>query len=385
MTGHHHGRCARRSLPGRLERNGWLLVAVPTVGAGRAAAQAPAATPDTVTVVARTLDKTVAIPGDLTAYQSVNVHAKVAGFGESVAVDRGSWVQRAQVLARLSAPELRAQRAEAEAKVRAVKAQLAEAQARMVSVQATYQRLKAASATPGVVAGNDLEVAERGVDAARAHVDALTGSVLAAEASLTAVAELERSLEITAPFDGVITERNVHPGSLVNQSSGPMLRIEQIARLRLTVPVPEVYVGAISRGVRVAFSVSAYPDRTFQGVVARPAHSLDMKTRSMPVELDVTNTTRALAPGMFAEVEWPVSRGHASLFVPATAVVRTSERQFAVRVRNGVAEWADVRRGETTGDLIEVFSELREGDLVIRRGNDEIRPGPRIGARAGRR
>jgi multidrug efflux pump subunit AcrA (membrane-fusion protein) len=253
-------------------------------------------------------------------------------------------------LATIAAPELRAQRAEAEAKLQAVRAQEAEAQARRVVAQSTYDRLKAASATPGVVAGNDLEIAERGLEAARAHVSALKSSGGAAEAAVKAVAEMEAYLELTAPFNGVITERNVHPGSLVGPSTGALLRIEQVA----------------------------FPDQTFQGVIARPAYSLDMKTRSMLVELDVNNPKHTLAPGMFAEVQWPVSRAQASLFVPRTAVVRTSERQFVVRVRNGVAEWVDVRRGELNGDVIEVFGDLREGDIVVRRGNDEIRPGTKI-------
>jgi RND family efflux transporter MFP subunit len=333
---------------------------------------------ETTKVVSQPLEKTVTIPGDLTPYQGVNLHAKVSGFVESVAVDRGTWVKHGQRLGRLSAPELRAQRAEAEAKAQAVRAQQAEAQAKMVSAQSTYDRLKSASTTPGVVAGNDLEVAERTFEALRAQVEALKSSGAAAEAALKAVTELEAYLEITAPFDGVITERHVHPGSLVSQTSGPMLRIEQISRLRLTVPVPEAYVAAIMKGAKVDFRVSAFPDRTFQGVIARPAHSLDMKTRSMMVELDVMNPQQSLAPGMFAEVRWPVSRAQASLFVPTTAVVRTSERQFVVRVRNGVAEWVNVRRGEVSGQLIEVFGDLREGDIVVRRGNDEIRPGTKI-------
>jgi RND family efflux transporter MFP subunit len=287
-------------------------------------------------------------------------------------------VKRGQLLGTLSAPELRALRLEAEAKLQAARAQQAEAQAKMVAAQSTYGRLKAASATPGVVAGNDLEVAERGFEAARAQVEASKNSGAAAEAAAKAVAEMEAYLELTAPFDGVITERNVHPGSLVGPSTGALLRIEQLTRLRLTVPVPEVYVGAIMKGTTVGFRVSAFPDQTFQGVIARPAHSLDMKTRSMLVELDVNNPRQTLAPGMFAEVQWPVSRAHTSLFVPTTAVVRTSERQFVVRVRNGVAEWVDVRRGEVSGSLIEVFGDLREGDVVARRGSDETRPGSRI-------
>jgi RND family efflux transporter MFP subunit len=333
---------------------------------------------ETARVVERPLEKTITIPGDLTPYQAVNMNARVQGFVESVAVDRGSWVKQGQPLATISAPELRAQRAEAEAKLQAVRAQEAEAEAKTVAAQSTFERLKAASTTPGVVAGHDLEIAERGLEAARAHVNALKSSAGAAEAALKAVTEMEAYLQLNAPFDGVITERNVHPGSLVGPSTGPLLRIEQVSRLRLTVPVPESYVGAIMRGSRVDFRVSAHPDQVFRGVIARPAHTLDMKTRSMLVELDVANPKQVLAPGMFAEVQWPVSRAATSLFVPRTAVVRTSERQFVVRVRNGVAEWVDVRRGELDGDVLEVFGDLRPGDEVVRRGNDEIRSGSRV-------
>jgi RND family efflux transporter MFP subunit len=333
---------------------------------------------EVATVEMRPLDKTVTIPGELTPFQEVNLAAKVAGFVETVDVDRGTWVERGQRLCTLSAPELRAQRAEAEAKLEAVRAQRAEAEAHSVVAQSTYDRLKAASATPGVVAGHDLEIAERGLEAARAHVAAVVSGALAAEAAVDAVAEMEAYLRLVAPFDGVITERRVHPGSLVGPSTGALLRVEQIAKLRLTVPVPESYVGAIRTGVPVDFEVVAHPGRVFQGVVARPAHSLDLKTRTMSVELDVANPDLALAPGMFAEVKWPIAREKPSLFVPRTAVVRTSERQFLVLLRDGAAEWVDVRRGELVGDALEVFGELREGDVVVRRGSDEIRPGTRI-------
>ncbi|MGH9222099.1 MAG: efflux RND transporter periplasmic adaptor subunit [Vicinamibacterales bacterium] len=338
----------------------------------------PAAPIETVKVVSKALAKTTNIPGDLSAYQSINIYAKVSGFVESIAVDRGTWVKRGQVLAVLSAPELRAQRAEADAKRLAVTSQHAEARAKLAAAQGTYERLKAASATPGVVSGNDLETAHQTAEALSAQVRALESSATAAEAAAKAVAELEAYLRLTAPFDGVITERNAHPGSLVGPSTAAMFKLEQVSRLRLTVPVPEAYVGSIQRGAPVDFKVSAFPDQTLHGTIARPSHSLDMRTRSMFVELDVSNPKLLLAPGMFAEVQWPVSRAQASLFVPPTAVVRMSERQFVVRVRDGVAEWVDVRRGEISDDLIEVFGELRAGDLVVRRANDEIRPGTKI-------
>src|SRR5688500_2704230 len=221
------------------------LSAAPLVGQGTTASL------ETTKVVVQALDKVITIPGDLTAYQSVNLTARVSGFVESVAVDRGSFVKRGQHLATISAPELRAQHAEAEAKLQAVRAQQAEAEAKAVAAQSTYDRLKAASATPGVVAGHDVEMAERSLDAARAHVNALKGSGSAAEAAVKAVAEMEGYLQMVAPFDGVITERNVHPGSLVGPATGALLRIEQVTRLRLTVPVPETYVGTINKGTTV--------------------------------------------------------------------------------------------------------------------------------------
>ena len=355
-----------------------VCITAVAASASRLVGQEKAVAIETAKVVSKALDKVVTIPGDLSPYQAVNLTARVAGFVESVAVDRGSYVKRGQRLATISAPELRAQRAEAEAKLQAVRAQEAEAEAKTVAAQSTYDRLKAASATPGVVAGHDVEMAERSLEAARAHVNALKGSVSAAAATVKAVADMESYLQLIAPFDGVITERTVHPGSLVGPATGSLMRIEQVTRLRLTVPVPEAYVGTITRGAAVDFRVTAFPDQKFHGVIARPAHTLDVKTRSMLVELDVNNPKQLLAPGMFAEVQWPVSRASNSLFVPRTAVVRTSERQFVVRVRNGVAEWVDVKRGEVNGDVVEVFGDLRAGDEVVRRGNDEIRPGTRV-------
>jgi RND family efflux transporter MFP subunit len=361
---------------------------------------------ETAKVVSKALQKTISIPGDLTPYQSVNIHAKVTGFLESIEVDRGSWVKQGDALALLTAPEFKAQQLEAEAKVQRSASQRAEAEAKLAGLQSTlaavqvnlaasqstYDRLKAASQTPGVIAGNDLEVAAKSLEAQRMNVEAQKSSIdaqrstietlkterAAAEAAAGVIKEMEQYLRVAAPFDGVITERNVHPGSLVGPSGIPMFKIEQVSRLRLTVPVPETYVGMISKGKTVTFKVNAFPSETFQAVIARPAHSLDMKTRSMMVELDVNNPRLRLAPGMFADVQWPVSRQGNSLFVPKSAVVRTTERQFVVRLQGGLAEWVDVQRGEVNGDDIEVYGNLREGDVVVRRGNDEIRPSTRI-------
>src|SRR5262249_40444730 len=153
-----------------------------------------------------------------------------------------------------------------------------------------------------------------------------------AQAQAQAVKDLVQYLQIKAPFDGIITERNVHPGALVGPGSGstPLLRLHQVSRLRLVVAVPAAVVGALVKGARVPFVVPAYPGETFYGVVNLIAHDLDVKTRTMAVELDVRNQDLRLGAGMYPEVQWPVKRPQPSLLVPPTTIVTTTERTFVI-------------------------------------------------------
>src|SRR5947209_6785399 len=252
---------------------------------------------DAVRVTSRPLDQTVILPGEFTPYLGVAIHAKVTGFVQQVEVDRGSVVKEGQLLATIVAPELTAQRAEAEAKVQSAEAQQAEAEARVTAAQSTYERMKAASATPGVIAGNELIQAEKQLDAERAKATADQSAVEAARAAVRVIQELEAYLRVAAPFSGVVTTRNVHPGALVGtgESSLPMFELETVNRLRLVVPVPEAEVGGIVKGAKVPFSVPAYPAETFNATVIRIARSIDATTRTMPVELDIVNTNGRLA------------------------------------------------------------------------------------------
>jgi len=343
-------------------------------------------TVDVVKVASRKLSITSRLPGELQAYEAVAVFPKVTAYVDSISVDRGSRVKAGQLMARLVAPEVAAQRAEAQSKLQAAEAQRAEAEAKLASDQSTYDRLKSASATPGVVAGNDLEIAQKAAEADRARLQALSESAEAAKSALKSVTEIEGYLQVRAPFDGIVTERNVHPGSLVGPATStstgalPMLHVEKTARLRLIVPVPEKYATGINIGSKVEFSVPAFPSQTFAGTIARVAHSVDVKTRTMPVELDVNNSDGRLSSGMFPEVLWPVRRTEPTLFVPLSSVARTTEATFVVRIRNGNAEWANVTAGEMDGKLIEIFGDVHEGDQVAVRGTDELRPGTRVNA-----
>lgn len=355
-----------------------------TGASGNLAEQLPAA--DAVKVISQTLMTTIHLPSELVPYEMVAIYPKVTGYVKSIHVDRGSHVKSGQLMAQLEAPELLSKRAEAQAKLENAESQLAAAQAKLSADQSTYEKLKAAAATPGVVAKNDLFVAEKAAQADAAQEKAAADNVNAAKQSLQSITEIEGYLRVLAPFDGVVTERNVHPGALVGPEGGPgasvpMLRIETLARLRLVVPVPENYVAGIREGTKVSFTVPAFPGQMFTGKIARISHAVDEKTRTMPVELDVTNSTGRLAPGSFTDVVWPVQRPQPTLFVPSSAVVSTLDRIFVVRVSNGLAQWVDVKLGVATGNLTEVFGDLHAGDTVLVRGTDEIRPGTRLTAR----
>jgi RND family efflux transporter MFP subunit len=323
------------------------------------------------------------MPGELTPYQTVAIYPRVTGFIKTIQVDRGSRVRAGDLLVLLEAPELTAQRSEAQSKLQSAEAQLGALRSKADGNASTYDRLKAAAATPGVVAGNDLVLAQKTVEADQGQVTAAQQNIEAARQALNSVSEMEGYLKVTAPFDGVVTERNVHPGALVGPTGGPgiaapMVRLVENIRLRLVVPVPEAYTAGVTTGTQMPFSVAAYPGQTFSGTVARIAQAVDVNTRTMAIELDVANRDGRLAPGTFCQVQWPVRRTGPSLLVPSGSVANTTGRTFVVRVRNGRTEWVDVKTGLGSGPLVEVFGDLRSGDEIAARGTDEMRPGTEV-------
>jgi membrane fusion protein, multidrug efflux system len=360
-------------------------LALATLLAGLTLSNANAQTVEVAQVISKPLERKSRLPGELLPYQQVAIFGRVAGFVEDVPVDRGSRVRKGDLLVTLSAPELSAQLAEAEAKVLVVESEKAEADAKIQAAESTLARLRAASATPGAIAENDVVQADKALQAERMRRTALDEAAGAARAASAAIRDLQSYLRLTAPFDGIITERNIHPGALVGPvggvASAPLLKLEQTDRLRLVIAVPEAEAALIRQGERLTFNLPAYPGQSFEGTVARWSSSLDPKTRTMPVELDVANPQGLLSPGMYPEVLWHVRRREPSLMLPPSSIVTTTERTFVIRVRDGRAQWVDVSRGYVVGDLVEVFGALRPGDEVLRRGSDEIRDGASLQVR----
>ncbi len=358
----------------------------------------------TVPVTVKTLFREDKLPGEIDAYQDVLMYPKIRGFIKTINVDRGSVVKKGDVMATMYAPEYLASRNEALARVAAAKAAVAseesdlqdlqadlkKRQANLLADQSTYQRVYAASLVPGVVADNDVVQWSQSVEADRQEVNTFIKRINAKAHEVTMrkqelaaringfenYADFASYLEITAPFNGYVTERKMHVGSYVGpDGSGaypPICRVKQMDLLRVIAPVPEVDTAGVIVGSQVPFSVSAFPGRKFMGTVARISNNLDKDTRTMPVELNYFNPDFDVLPGMFCNIYWPTRRKQTSLFVPIESVVSTPLNTFVCKVKNGVVEWVTVRKGQMMDGNVEIFGNIQAGDMVAQKASEEL-------------
>lgn len=331
------------------------------------ASPAPAAAYKTMALQPHPISENVQLPGVMQPYQFVQIFPKVSGFVKSVLVDRGSVVRQGQLLLTLEAPEIEQQVAEAKLKY-------TQAEAMYITSKDRYRRMLETSKTPGTIAQFDLESA-----ASKMQADSATaqGEFAAYRAQQT----LRNYLTVTAPFAGVITERNVHPGALAGpgtQNAKPMLVLQQLSKLRLTVDVPEQFASQIKDGDKVHFAVNAFPGQDFTGQVSRGSQSLSSNFRSETMEIDVANPNDRFKPGMYAEVILPASGNASAFVVPKAAVVTTTEKKYVVVSDNGYAKLVDITEGNQSKDSTEVFGNLHSGDNVVVNAGYQIKDGQQI-------
>jgi membrane fusion protein, multidrug efflux system len=320
----------------------------------------------TVVPVAKgTLNSTITVPGELIPFQEVDIYAKVTSYVKKLYVDIGSQVHTGDLLATLEAPELNSQLAASESHVK-------QQEAVYFASKAMYDRLLSTSKTPGTISQNDLEQAEAKKNSDLANVDA-------AKSDYKAVAANLNYLQIRAPFDGVVSMRNVNLGAYVGPagkgSDQPIFVIQEQSKMRLVISVPEMYTGGLSNKNEVTFSVKALPNRKFKAQVKRLAGALDEKLRAERLEMDVYNKSKDLLPGMYADVDLPIPSRDSAYIVPKTAVVVSTEKVFVIRVSGNKAQWVDVKKGFQSEGSMEVYGDLKPGDKLVARANDEIRDG----------
>lgn len=308
---------------------------------------------------------TVRIPGELQAWQQVDLYAKVSSFVSRLYADVGSEVQAGQLLATLEAPELSAQQ-------NAAASRLKSQEALYIASKATYERLLQTSKTPGTISPNDLELAN-----ARQQSD--LAQLEAARATYREVTDTRNYLQIRAPFSGIISARNVSAGAYVGPtgkgSELPIFTLVEQKKLRLVVSVPESYTGSLDKNGDVRFTVQSLPGDTFTARIARAAGALDNRLRSQRVEMDVVNSAKNLLPGMVAEIVLPLQSSAGTVNIPSTAILNSTLGVFVIRIKDGKAEWVPVATGTSNGERTEITGPITAQDTLIKKASEEIRKG----------
>lgn len=306
--------------------------------------------------------KSIELPAELLPYEQSQLFARVQGYVKDMKVDIGDKVHRGQVLALIEAPELNTKQAEYQSTVEAAKA-------KYITSNDVYQRLNKASQaeTPGIIAPVDL-IRSR-------------NQVLADSASYQAAKQLARSyqqvaglLVLRAPFDGIITTRNADRGALVGNNQ-VVLTVQNNRTLRLRVAVPELYNASNEATKQAMFRVDAFPEKLFTATLSRKSGTIDPTTRTEQWEYIFDNKNNELKAGSFAYVKLNMERAGNSFIVTPGAIATNQERKFVIRIKDGKAEWIDVRQGMSTDNGIEVFGDLSNGDTLVVRATDERKPG----------
>jgi RND family efflux transporter MFP subunit len=311
------------------------------------------------------ISKTLSLPAELQPYERAEINTKLDAYVQRVLVDIGDKVNRGQVLAVLEAPEINSRFAEAQAK-------LLEAEARYKTSEDRAKRLEKAAQNPGVVADADLIAVQK-------NFEADSASWQAAGLMARSISQQRDYLIIRAPFEGIITKRNVDAGDFVNQNRNESLFVlERPDILRLKVHIPEAYVNAQPQSDTMSFTTDGLVNRSFKALLARKSGSIDPDTRTELWEYEFENQEGYLKPGMYATVNLQLKRSEASFVVPQAAVVTSMEKKFIIRVENKKVERVDVRTGFAKDGYVEIFGALTEGDTMLSRASDELKLGEKI-------
>jgi RND family efflux transporter MFP subunit len=319
------------------------------------------------TVRANTDTILVSLPATTSAFSVANIYARASGYIDKREVDIGDRVKEGQLLAQITAPELDHQIAQAAATLVQLKATVAQAEANRELAKVTWGRDKPlvekgwTTAQQGTVDVQTLKAREAASGIAQANVTAQ-------EAQLSVLNQQKAYQRVVAPFDGVVTQRNIDVGSLVQAdavNSTFMFTVMQSNVIRTQVYVPQDQAFGLSPGVEAVVRVPEIPDRTFPGTVTRIANALQAGTRTLLTEIDIPNPDGVLASGMYCTVEIHVPRNTPSLLVPAEALIFNSGGSQVAVIEDGITRIRKIMVARDFGKEVEVRDGVKAGDRVI--------------------
>ena len=309
----------------------------------------------------------VTLPGTTAAFAAANIFARATGYISKRNVDIGDHVKAGELLAQLAVPELDDQISQNEATLDHLKSMLAQAEANRKLQQVTRGR-DAPLVEKGWVTRQQGDVDVQNLKGQEAAVAVAQHNVTAQENQVKQLHQQRDYASVVAPFDGVITQRNVDVGSLVqgNATSGTfMFEIMQEDVIRVSAFVPQDAAFGVTPGVDAVVRVPELPDREFPGTVTRIADALQPGTRTLLTEVDITNPDGALTPGIYCTVEFHIPRKTPSLSAPADAIIFNRNGMQVAVVSNGRAELRKVNVKRDLGTRVEVDTGIKAGDQMI--------------------
>jgi RND family efflux transporter MFP subunit len=325
----------------------------------------------------------VSLPATTLAFSAANIFARASGYIDKREVDIGDHVKQGQLLAGIIAPELDQQIAQGEATLGQLKAALQQAQANRDLAKVTWDR-DSPLVSKGWVTAQQGTVDVQTLKAQEAAVGVAQANVTAQEAQLGVLHQQKLYQSVVAPFDGVITQRNVDIGTLVqaDATSGTfMFTIMQSNVIRTQVFVPQDQAFGLSPGVDAVVHVPEIPDRTFSGKVTRIANALQPGTRTLLTEVDIPNPDGALTPGIYCTIELQIPRKTPGLSVPADAIIFNRDGLQVAVVENGLAHIRKISVARDLGTEVEARDGVKPGDQVILNPSVELVEGSKVQVR----
>jgi RND family efflux transporter MFP subunit len=325
---------------------------------------------------------TVVLPCDIRPNQDTLIYSRTSGYLKKFYKDIGDRVAANELLAEIDTPEVDAQLEQAKAALLQAEANVAKAQADLDLAQRTLDRYQIVTGNGVAPQERDEKVSAR--DQAVAALAQTKASVKAAAADVDRLAVLQSFKKITAPFDGVITERNYDVGALLSAGAPApgreLFRLTQSATLRVFINMPQVEASLVTLNSPAHLTVRNYPGREFTGTIARLAGALDPNTRTMPFELHFPNPNNELYAGMYGQVRLEISQPNPVLLVPTSALIFNAAGVQVAIVRDGKVHFQPVSLGNDRGTELEVTAGLSPDDHVIANPGERLSEGSSVRA-----
>jgi multidrug efflux pump subunit AcrA (membrane-fusion protein) len=342
----------------------------------------------------------LSLPGTLSPIEEASIFARASGYVHLRKVDMGDHVRKGQMLALIDAPDLDQQVDQARATLLQSESALGQVKAQLNLAILTRDRFRVLVAK-GVLSRQDGDTQEANYEVAAANVKAAESTIKANRANLDRLIRLQQYERVEAPFDGIVTARNVDVGTLIsatgsgqgintpgaNSAAAPgvsgtsgseMFRVAQIKRLRIFVSVPEGYVPYVKTGQDAEIEAQAHPEQKFKGAVTRTADSVDPNTRTLLTEVQIDNRNQELLPGMYVMVSLLNVRVHPPVVVPADSLITRSQGTQVAVVRDNTVHLQPVVVGRDYGSMTEILNGIQEGELVVMTPNDIARDGAKV-------